>query len=305
METRASYLLVGSFTLLIVIGALLFVLWTAKTYQGDMRTYEIAFNQSVSGLSTGSSVFLEGVKVGQVDSIKVSHQQPGEVLVRISVLADAPIRKNSEAVLEPQGITGTSAVAVSSGTVDSPLLQPGQGYVARIPSRLSRLQAIMNSLPSIMSSLDAVAANTGKFLSDENAVRFSTFMNSLAEISDSIAQNRTSLDKALKGFGEAGETFSSAASKLNTMIARGQTVVDKDLRSALNAIEKAGVQLEAVMKTIGPGMSKLSRESVDEMQNLLVEARRLVMSMARISGKIESDPRQFLLGNPVPEFSVK
>ena len=305
METRANYIIVGAFTLLIVAGSLLFVLWTAKNSQGDMRTYEIIFEQSVSGLSTGSSVLLEGVKVGQVTSIKVSSEKPGDIIVLASIAADAPIRADSVASLEPQGITGVSAVAVASGSAGSPLLKPPKGEIARIPSRLSRLQAIMNSLPAIVTSLDSMAVNANKFFSNDNAESLHTILLSLAETSQSVARNRESLEKALVGFGEAGETLASAGKRLDKMIASGQTVVDKDLRNALNAVERAGGQLDTVMKTIGPGMTRFSRESVDELQILLVESRRLVANLARIAGMIESDPRRFFLGNPVPEFSVK
>ena len=61
METRANYLLVGSFVLLIVAGTVVFILWLAK-FQFDQQftRYDIDFPGSVSGLKTGAGVARDG-----------------------------------------------------------------------------------------------------------------------------------------------------------------------------------------------------------------------------------------------------
>ena len=304
METRASYMVVGAFTVLIVVGALLFVLWTAKNDQGEMRTYEIIFHQSISGLSVGSSVLLEGVRVGQVSSIKVSPEDPGQVIVRVSVSADAPIRQNSQATLEPQGVTGVSAVAVSGGTADSPMLAEVEGEIARIPSKPSRLQEIMNSVPSILASLDEVVSRTSQLISPENTEAFGKLLSSVTEIAETLAQNKDSIAKGLGGFGDAGESFSAAGERLEKLMASAQTLVDKDFRGAAQAVDRAASRIDGAMSSMEPGLKRFSRESLEELNRVLVEARRLMMHLSNLAQKFESDPRRFLLGNPVPEFSA-
>lgn len=304
METRASYMIVGAFTLLIVVGALLFVLWTAKNSQGDMRTYEIVFTQSVSGLSTSSSVLLEGVKVGQVSKIKVSPQDPGQVIVHVLVSTDAPIRRNSQAVLEPQGVTGMSAIAVSGGTADSPMLAESKDAIPRIPSRPSKLQEIMNSVPSIMATLDSILERANHVLDPKNVEVAGNLLISVAEIADTLAKNKNSIAKAMDGFGAAGQSFASSGKRLEKLMASAQTVVDKDVRGAAKSVDAAAAQIGGVASAMEPGMKRFSRDSVEELHRLLVEARRLTTALARLTQKFESDPRRFLLGNPVPEFST-
>lgn len=304
METRASYMIVGTFALLIVIGSLLFVLWTARNSQSDMRTYEVVFYQSVSGLSVGGPVTLEGVRIGQVSGIKVSPQDPGQVIVRVLVAPDAPVRENSQATLEPQGVTGMSAVAISGGTADSPMLVAREGVIPRIPTKPSRLQEIMNSVPSILSALDKMVERANSLLSKENTEIAGRFLASLTEITETLAKNKDSIGRGVVGFGEAGQSFAVSGKRLEKLMGSAQTLVDKDIRDTIQSLGKAAKQLDMMIATAEPGVTKFSRDSVDELHRLMVEARRLVSSLATLTRKIESDPRRFLLGNSIPEFST-
>jgi phospholipid/cholesterol/gamma-HCH transport system substrate-binding protein len=72
METRAHHVLIGLFTVLVVVGALLFGLWLAKSsVDKEFKDYEIVFNEAVSGLSKGSAVQYSGIKVGDVVSLRL------------------------------------------------------------------------------------------------------------------------------------------------------------------------------------------------------------------------------------------
>lgn len=298
METRAKYMLVGSFTLLIIASALLFVIWTARNDKMSMRTYEITFYQGVSGLTIGSPVLLEGVRIGQVTSIKVSPTKPGTVLVRIATQADAPIRQNSEAVLEPQGITGVSAVAVSGGTEDVPLLADVTDRgIPRIPSRISRLQEIINSMPSILSHINDMVG-------PKNVENMERLIDSLSSISLVLAENRESLARGLRGFGRAGENFAASSRQLQRLLDSSQSLLDTDFREAARSVDQAATRFDKFVGSIEPGLTRFSRESADELHRLLVETRRLTNSLAAIARKLESDPKNFLFGNQVPEFSV-
>ena len=304
METKASYVVVGAFSLLVVAGALLFVLWAAKNTKGDLRAYEVVFSQSVSGLGIGSAVTLEGVRIGQVSAIKVSPSDPGQVIVNVLVNAEAPIRQNSQATLEPQGVTGMSVVAISGGSADSPLLANVAGQIERIPARPSRLQEIMNSVPSILASLDTIVNRASQLISPENTESFGKLLTAVTEISETLAQNKDSIGKALTGFGDAGQSFAASGKRLEELMGNAQTLVDRDVRSAVRGVDKASGQIGSMAAAAEPGLTRFSRDSVEEIHRFLVEARRLMTQLSSLAQKLESDPRRFLLGNPVPEFSV-
>ena len=65
METRANFVLIGAFTLAVIAGGFLFVLWfSGLTHVAQRQTYAILFDGSVAGLSRGSAVQFNGIRVG-------------------------------------------------------------------------------------------------------------------------------------------------------------------------------------------------------------------------------------------------
>jgi phospholipid/cholesterol/gamma-HCH transport system substrate-binding protein len=72
METRARYILMGLFVLLITVGGFGFVYWLHNTSSiGEKAVYRVIFQGSVSGLRTGSAVSFNGVRVGEITENQV------------------------------------------------------------------------------------------------------------------------------------------------------------------------------------------------------------------------------------------
>src|SRR5208282_5509431 len=98
METRANFVLIGAFTLAVIAGGFLFVLWVSGlTRISEEKTYEVIFTGSVSGLSRGSAVLFNGLRVGEVTQIDIVVADPGRVRVLTNVAGRVPIRKDTKA----------------------------------------------------------------------------------------------------------------------------------------------------------------------------------------------------------------
>ena len=70
METRANYVLIGAFTLVVSIALLLFGLWAAKySSERSWQRYMIVFDEAVTGLSVGSPVQYNGISVGSIEKL--------------------------------------------------------------------------------------------------------------------------------------------------------------------------------------------------------------------------------------------
>ncbi|HYF54016.1 MAG TPA: MlaD family protein, partial [Salinarimonas sp.] len=73
METRANYALIGAFTLSVVAATFLFVFWFSGHDRGGGRVgYQIVFQGSVTGMSRGSPVTFNGIRIGEVTDIALS-----------------------------------------------------------------------------------------------------------------------------------------------------------------------------------------------------------------------------------------
>ena len=86
METRAHYVAIGSFTLLVIAAAFAFVFWFRGTDgRGTTTNYRIVFTGSVSGLAKGSLVMYNGLKVGEVTSLSLMPDDPSRVVAVATV----------------------------------------------------------------------------------------------------------------------------------------------------------------------------------------------------------------------------
>lgn len=119
METRANYAMIGLFTLGVIAAAFLFVWWAAGRDTRSQLPYRIQFTGSVSGLTRGSVVLYNGLKIGEVTSIALSSSDPGKVIAWISVEGTTPINEDTRARLEFQGLTGVASIQMTGGTPNS------------------------------------------------------------------------------------------------------------------------------------------------------------------------------------------
>ena len=133
MEKRANYALIGLFTLLVVASAFGFVFWFQN--QGTKKTriaYRIVFEGPTVGLRVGANVNFNGIRIGEVDSVKID--DPQHVVALVSVERKAPVRKDTTVGLEFQGLTGIAAVALKGGSVNAPEVEPdADGILTLVP----------------------------------------------------------------------------------------------------------------------------------------------------------------------------
>lgn len=304
METKASYLLVGTFTLLIVAGVLIFVLWIGRDSKGTTTPYVVKVNQSVSGLSVGNDVVFNGVRVGQVSRITLSPLDPTSVTVLIQVAPDTPVREDSVASLEIRGITGISVVSITGGTAARPLVKSSEDAMVEIPYKASGIQEIMASAPEILANLNELVERANAMLSPENAKSLTLFMASLSDTMAGVAEGKDAIADTLASFNEAAQNISKLAASINGLSDSTKQIVSGQFKNAMDAFAKASAGVQRIIAEVEPAIQRISRESSDELHNLLTEARNLLNRLSLLASSIESDPRRFFFGNTVPEYSV-
>src|ERR671912_633572 len=113
METRANYALIGIFTLAVVAAGFLFVYWFSGGDTGQRRQpVRVVFSGPVSGLSKGSVVTFNGIRVGEVTDIRLLPEDPRRVATVIEVDRATPIRTDTRARLDFQGLTGVATIGL-------------------------------------------------------------------------------------------------------------------------------------------------------------------------------------------------
>ncbi|PJN93887.1 hypothetical protein CNY89_17805 [Amaricoccus sp. HAR-UPW-R2A-40] len=184
METKANYVLIGAVTLAGIVGSLMFFLWFAHlSLDRRYDYYDILFDQ-VSGLSNAADVQFNGITVGRVTDISIHPDDAARVRVRIEVDATTPIRSDTIATLQAQGVTGVSFVSLSGNEADAPPLEPDpKTGVPIIPSRPSTLDSLLQTAPELLREARDLLKGLSAFTGEENQQRVSTILDNLATAS--------------------------------------------------------------------------------------------------------------------------
>lgn len=289
MEVRAHFILVGVFFLLTVFGVLGAIFWLSSDSTGTATSeYDIWFQESVSGLSVGNAVLFSGIRVGTVSQIKISEKDPGAVRVRVSIRSDTPVREDSVATLTLQGITGISLVAITGGTRESPLVHLDGNRVGQILSQRSPLASVINDAGNISARIDQVLENIESMTSAENRVAVTDILASTAKVMTAMAGRVDVLEHTI-------DRVDDSVTQLNTLVANANKTIGR--------YDELGVSLNTLSQTLNREIGGFSRESLPQVRQLIGELRSLTHTFTRIGQNLESNPRQFLLGDPVQEYT--
>ncbi|MCG6122459.1 MAG: MCE family protein [Microvirga sp.] len=238
METRANYALIGLFTLFVVAGAFLFVYWFAVSEKGQERLQvQILFRDSVAGLSRGSSVSFNGLRVGEVAELRLDPQDPGTVIARIVIDATTPVRSDTRARLEYQGLTGIAAVSLTGGSSQAPALAAAPGAPApSIVAEPSDFQDLLRTGQEIARSASETLNRVNRLV-DANFDTITATVTNVEQFSRALGDNAPAIDNFLEQVGNAAERVAPLANSL------------EELSRSTNAIVSA-VDPETVAATV-------------------------------------------------------
>jgi phospholipid/cholesterol/gamma-HCH transport system substrate-binding protein len=276
METKANYLMIGGFVLGVLALAFIFVFWMSN-FAGGGKRYSIVFESSVAGLTTGSSVGFNGIRVGEVQSFALDPEDARKVQVLVSVRDDTPVRENSHASIQSMGLTGGSGIQITPGTPDSPFL------VATAENPIPVIRADPGSGQGVFEAGSAALNNANVFISklnallDQNEKSINTTMTNVEQFTTMLNAKRDDIGLTISNVKEGAESFKSLSTKLEVSL---------------------GDNMD--------GLSRQARESLQEFGNFMREGRRAAGTLNRILEKLEADPRGFLLGgSQVPEYTPR
>jgi phospholipid/cholesterol/gamma-HCH transport system substrate-binding protein len=228
METRANYALIGLFTLAVIAAAFGFVYWFSGGERGQGRqSIRIVFSGSVAGLSQGSSVSFNGLRVGEVSSLGLLPEDPRRVVAIAQVDSSTPVRSDTRARLEYQGLTGVANVGLSGGEPGAPPLVAGPGQpMPTIFADRSDFQDLIETARNIARRADDVLERVGRVVTDNEGSISRTIQN-VERFSQALGENAEGIDRFLAQIGQAAEKIGPLAEKLETLA----TNVDEVVRS--------------------------------------------------------------------------
>jgi len=281
METRANYILIGIFTLLSILGTLAFFIWLASVQVNKQyQNYGILL-EDVSGLDPSGDVFFNGISVGRVIGLRIADEDPSKVFTTIEIEADTPIRSDTIAQLQSQGVTGVAYISLSGGTPSAPpLVENAQGWRI-IPSRRSSLQSLVEDAPDLLEEATRLLEQFQVLTGPENQTYVTNILRNLDASSGR-------LDQALNDFSEISGTVRDATAQITLFTDRLDTIgasvtntleqADSTMAAATGAFETADKALAGSVDAIGSAQTTfdqatlLLKEQVPDILEQMAEA---------------------------------
>ncbi|MBM3538387.1 MAG: MCE family protein [Alphaproteobacteria bacterium] len=317
METRANYFFVGLFVLALVAGTFVLVMWLGRSgLQDDRTSYYIYVRGSVTGLQNGAPVQYRGVPVGTVTDIAIDAENLELIQVTVAIKAGTPIKTDTVATLQLQGITGLSFVQLSGGTRDAPPLEPPAGKRrARIAYKPSPLEKIVEDVPEAIGQVVALAGRANDLLSDDNLAAITSIIGNVDLLATTVGESRAEIKRAVANAAGTMEAAQKTAAAMETLANELRTVaadLGKDARTATRTAEETArgfsrlaSELQSIAGEFRTPLRDFSEAGFHELSQLLIDTRALVTSLNRIAIQFERDPARFLFGDQQKGFEAR
>ncbi len=312
METRANYVLIGGFTLAVIVGIFAFVIWLAQfEFNRQYHYYQIHFDGSVSGLSKAADVRYNGLKVGQIRSMRLNPNDPSQVIVTIEVNSDFPVYQNAIATMEYQGLTGVAYVEISGPIGGGKLLEAKQGeQYPVIASQPSNFQELFTGAPDLIKGGTVLVGELTKLVNEQNRAAFSKILANTATVTDEFAARSNDFGQFLSSLKDTSHQVGDAAHSINGLAQNLNGSVDTELKPALADARGAARSADLLFADLNDLVQR-NEDAVDvfasdglvQFSRLMVEGRQLVANISRLVERVESDPARFFLGTQDSEFT--
>lgn len=308
METKANYVLIGAFTLVVSVGLLLFGLWAAKfASDRNWNRYEVIFSEAVTGLTEGSSVQYNGISVGTVERLRLDARDPRRVRALLKLSADTPIKVDTRAKLSQQGITGSPFIQLSGGSPQARALVPDErNELPIIQTEPSTLQNIADTASKLVTRMD-------EMLSEDNIKRISSTLENLKTTTDSIASQREDIRKLLVNAREASDDLRTTLKAANGAIDKvDKGVIDK-LPATMDKLDKTIAALQSTSQNANSlidenrvPLRNFTRDGLQQLAPTLEELRALTRDLRGVANGLNRSPAGYILGRQQPkEFTPK
>jgi phospholipid/cholesterol/gamma-HCH transport system substrate-binding protein len=299
MDRDPNYVAVGAFVLLVIAMGVSFVFW--YTDQQDKRTYqryEIYFPGSVSGLTAGSQVRYLGVDVGKVVRIMLDPQQRKTVQVIADVDSTAPIDSRTRARLSLQGITGLLFIDLEQDQKDEsagPLVQ-GQRYPMILSAR-SDFDVLLSNLPELTTHLVELADRFNQVFSDDNVKALRATLENARQASEHLPATIREVQGLVADVRHTTQEVQGAAADLRQVIAHSAPDTEAaiaNIRLISDNLAKTTQRLNSFVTENEPGVSRFTKQSLPEFEQLLRESRQAARDFRDLSRSLKQNPSQLI-----------
>lgn len=299
MSRRINYAMLGLFVVVLSVALIGGVLWLSSGKIGRVYDeYLVYMQESVSGLARDSAVKYYGVDVGRVHEITLGPTEKNRVRLLLQIDAGTPVREDTIATLEVQGLTGLAYINLLGGHPEASALKTPEGeelpVIRSEPSIWGRLD---RSLGELVDNLIDASERLQALLSDENQAQISITLSNLNALSEALASRADRLSQLIDDAAGTVSATRSASERLPVLLDQinGSALAVERMAQDLG---EAGIAVRRTVETGGKDFQRFTAETLPEIQILLRELKMTAENLRRFSEELERDPGVIFRGSP-------
>lgn len=299
MEEKVNLAVVGAFVLVLSAALIGGVLWlsSGKSYSKAYDVYQTYMKESVAGLNLNAPVRYRGVEIGRVQKIALAPGNVEQVQLTLDIERGTPVKVDTVALLQTQGLTGLAFVELTGGSRDSPALKAlaDEQYpvIKAGPSLMTRLDS---AVTSVLANLNKTSENINALLDADNRRAVKKTLADLATLSNTLATRSALIDASLVDTAHTMKNTAQLTDELPRLAQRIQRSADAFDHMA-NELARAGASANSTLDNT----RQFTSETLPEVHQMVIELRDLTASLRHFSGELEQNPSMLLYGKPATQ----
>lgn len=311
MERDANYALVGFASLVLFVGLAAFVLWLAQVrFARDYDLYDIVFDGPVRGISQGGEVHFNGIKVGDVQRIALDPSNASRVIARIKITSDVPIKTDSYATLEPQGVTGVNYIQITAGAKTRPLLKDvtPRGQVPVIRSQKSTLSDLIEGGGTVLQRSIEALDRVNRILSDQNIQQVTGMLADVHAVTSELKDRKQIIvdaDKALTDLDGTLQRANRLTEHADSMLQGDGKRALANLADATQSLKETSEQAKALLGRLEGPTTDFATNGLPQLSTAIGSLQTATESLNRVLDEAERSPGALISKPPAKQIEVK
>jgi phospholipid/cholesterol/gamma-HCH transport system substrate-binding protein len=316
MESKSHAMAAGLFVLVVAALTLVLAIWLSRD-TGESHLFDVSTRETITGLQPQAAVRFRGLAVGRVESIGFDTKVPGNVLVRLSVDAGAPLTTATFATLGYQGVTGLAFVQLDDDGVSKAPLTPNDADPPRIPLRQGLVGRLTDQGTLLVDRVTEGADRVNQLLSDPNQKAFAEAVQQLGAAARGVEKlttqmgtvldaqfgpDRVSIPALVKDTRATMQSLQAAANETSRTAAEvGKTATE--LTTAAGRLNEKGGMLDRLNEgadALAAGAQTLNATTLPRLNRATDETARVARQAGRAVSNINDNPQSLLFGNGPP-----
>ncbi len=300
MENKAHALVAGIFVLVLTALLVGLAIWLMRD-NTERHVYEMSTSQTISGLQPQAAVRFRGVPIGKVELIGFDTKVKGNVLIRVSIDATAPVSKSAYATVASQGVTGLGFIQLDDDGESTEQLTPNDADPPRIALRQGGIDKLLSKSEAILNQLEQAGKGLNELLSGDNQQAAQAAVRQLSEAAASINRLSKSLEPTIASLPQITQ---DVARDTRAALQSVKTATDEVTLTAKRLNEKGGPldKLAEGGQALAAGVQMFSTSTLPKLGDVADETARTMRQLRRTVNAVDDNPQALIFGNgkPVP-----